>query len=100
MLSKKLVGTLGVLAAAALAPAATAQATPSSDARVAPGTQVGSEGVKAPQADGIIAILIGVVPPKGHLVQGMEGGAHGCPACPHPPPVVIAPAASTIMQGR
>jgi hypothetical protein len=105
MLSKKLVGTLGVLTATALAPAAVAHATPSpaptEAARVLTlGTQVGSEGIRSTQADGIIAVLIAAVsnpagePPKGHLVQGREGGAHGCPYCPHPP--VGPPAAASI----
>ena len=66
MLSKKLVATLGVLATTALAPATVAHAAP----RPAPakrahvlnlGTQVGSEGIRPPQANGIIAILIGLV---------------------------------------
>ena len=66
MLSKKLVATLGVLTATALAPAAVAHAAPgpapAEPARVLNlGTQVGSEGIRPPQADGIIAILIGVV---------------------------------------
>ena len=66
MSSKKLVATLGVLTATALAPATVAHAAPSpasaDAARVLNlGTQVGSEGVRAPQANGIIAILIGVV---------------------------------------
>ena len=62
MLSKKLVGTLGVLTATALAPATVAHAAPKPAARVLNlGTQVGSEGVRSPQADGIIAILIGAV---------------------------------------
>lgn len=66
MLSKKLVATLGVLTATALAPAAVAHAAPApapaEPARVLNlGTQVGSEGIRSPQADGIIAILIGVV---------------------------------------
>ena len=88
MFSKKLIATLGVLAGTALAPATVAHAAPKPV--VDTGTQVGSEGVRAPQADGIIAILIGLAaspdsqPPEGHLVQGREGGAHGCPACPHP----------------
>jgi len=101
MLSKKLVCTLGVLTATALAPATVAHAAPRSAptdaARVLNlGTQVGSEGVRSPQADGIIAILIGLAagaadePPQGHLVQGCEGGVHGCPACPHPAAVSIA----------
>ena len=64
MLSKKLVATLGVLTATALAPAAVAHAAPApapaEPARVLNlGTQVGSEGIRSPQADGIIAILIG-----------------------------------------
>ena len=101
MLSKKLVGTLGVLTATALAPATVAHAAPrpapADAARVLNlGTQVGSEGIRLPQADGIIAILIGMVsnpagePPRGHLVQEREGGVHGCPACPHPAAVSIA----------
>jgi hypothetical protein len=66
MLSKKLVGTLGVLTATALAPATVAHAAPkpapTDAARVLNlGTQVGSEGIRSPQADGIIAILIGAV---------------------------------------
>ena len=66
MLSKKLVCTLGVLTATALAPAAVAQAAPSHGPTEAAhvltlGTQVGSEGVRSPQADGIIAVLIGAV---------------------------------------
>ena len=74
MLSKKLVGTLGVLAATAMAPATVAHAAPKPAPTDAAhvlhlGTQVGSEGIRSPQADGIIAILIGV---------------HGCPNCPHP----------------
>ena len=95
MLSKKLVGTLGVLAATAMAPATVAHAAPKPAPTDAAhvlhlGTQVGSEGIRTPQADGIIAILIGMVsspasePPQGHLVQGREGGVHGCPNCPHP----------------
>ena len=95
MLSKKLVGTLGVLAATALAPATVAHAAPTPAPHVHHlGTQVGSEGIRSPQADSIIAILIGLVsspegePPRGHLVQGREGGVHGCPACPHPALIV------------
>lgn len=110
MLSKKLVSTLGVLTATALAPAAAAHAAPSPGpteaARVLTlGTQVGSEGIRSPQADGIIAVLIGAVsspagePPKGHLVQGREGGAHGCPYCPHPPPYVTTAPASIASDG-
>ena len=97
MLSKKLVATLGVLTATALAPATVAHAAPKPAPHVHNlGTQVGSEGIRSPQADGIIAILIGLVaspagePPQGHLVQGRAGGAHGCPACPHPAAVSIA----------
>jgi hypothetical protein len=110
MLSKKLVGTLGVLTATALAPAAVAHAAtspgPTEAARVLTlGTQVGSEGIRSPQADGIIAVLIAAVsspagePPKGHLVQGREGGAHGCPYCPHPPPYVTTAPASIASDG-
>jgi hypothetical protein len=59
---KKLVCTLGVLTATALAPAAVAHAAPTEPARVLTlGTQVGSEGIRSPQADGIIAVLIGMV---------------------------------------
>jgi hypothetical protein len=63
---KKLVCTLGVLTATALAPAAVAHAAPSpgptDSARVLTlGTQVGGEGIRSPQADGIIAVLIGMV---------------------------------------
>jgi len=77
MLSKKLVATLGVLTATALAPATVAHAAPTPAPHVHNlGTQVGSEGIHSPQADGIIAILIGL--------------AHGCPACPHPAGVSIA----------
>ena len=62
MSSKKLVATLGVVAATALAPASVAHAAPTAAPQVRNlGTQVGSEGVRAPQADGIIAILIGLV---------------------------------------
>ena len=96
MFSKKLVGTIGVLSAAVLAPATAAHAAPSPAPTAAAhvvnlGTQVGSEGVRAPEADGIIAVLIGLAvspagePPEGQLVQGRPGGVHGCPACPHPP---------------
>jgi hypothetical protein len=53
MSSKKVFATLGVLAAVALSPAPAAHAA-------SHGTQVGSEGVRSSQADGIIAILIGV----------------------------------------
>lgn len=60
MLSKKLVGTLGVLTATVLTSPAIANASPS------PGS-VGE-------------------PPNGHLVQGSDGLAHGCHNCPHPPP--------------
>ena len=62
MFSKKLVATLAVVAASAIAPAGAAAGTPER-AVAAPGTQVGSEGVRAhpaPSADGIIAILIGL----------------------------------------
>ena len=101
MLSKKLVATLGVLTVTALAPATVAHAAPKPAPTDAAhvlhlGTQVGSEGIRSPQADGIIAILIGMVsspagePPHGHLVQGREGGVHGCPNCPHPAVVSIA----------
>ena len=92
MLSKKLVATLGVLTATALAPATVAHAAPKPAPHVHNlGTQVGSEGIHAPQADGIIAILIGLVPaggqpPQGHLVQGRAGGAHGCPTARTPRP--------------
>jgi hypothetical protein len=110
MLSKKLVGTLGVLTATALAPAAVAHAAPNPGpteaARVLTlGTQVGSEGIRSPQADGIIAVLIAAVsnpagePPKGHLVQGREGGVHGCPYCPHPPSNVTTAPASIASDG-
>ena len=66
MLSKKLVATLAVLTATALAPATVAHAAPKPAPTDAAhvlhlGTQVGSEGIRAPQADGIIAILIGLV---------------------------------------
>ena len=66
MLSKKLVATLGVLTATALAPATVAHAAPKPAPTDAAhvlhlGTQVGSEGIPSPQADGIIAILIGLV---------------------------------------
>ena len=66
MLSKKLVATLGVLTATALAPATVAHAAPRPAPAEPPrvlklGTQVGSEGIRPPQADGIIAILIGLV---------------------------------------
>ena len=74
MFSKKLVCTLGVLAVTAIAPATAAQAAPKPV--VDAGTQVGSEGVHAPHADGIIAILI---------------GAHGCWNCPHPAGAIIEP---------
>ena len=65
-MSKKLVGTLAVLAATAMAPATVAHAAPKpapTDAArlLSLGTQVGSEGIRSPQADGIIAILIGAV---------------------------------------
>ena len=97
MLSKKLVATIGVLTATALAPATVAHAAPTPASHVHHlGTQVGSEGIHAPQADGIIAILIGLAsspagePPQGHLVHGRAGGAHGCPACPHPAATSIA----------
>ena len=66
MLGKKLVCTLGVLTATALAPAAVAHAAPSPKPIEAAhvltlGTQVGSEGIRSPEADGIIAVLIGLV---------------------------------------
>ncbi|HYH89904.1 MAG TPA: hypothetical protein VEX67_11755 [Solirubrobacteraceae bacterium] len=73
-MSKKLVATLGVLTATALAPATVAHAAPKPAPQVHNlGTQVGSEGIRAPQADGIIAILIGLVasPPA----QGPIGAA-------------------------
>jgi hypothetical protein len=60
MLSKRLVGTIGVLTATVLTSPVVADASPS------PGS-VGE-------------------PPNGHLVQGSDGLAHGCPNCPHPPP--------------
>ena len=77
MLSKKLVGTLGVLTATALAPAAVAHAAPrpapADAARVLNlGTQLGSEGIRSPQADGIIAILIGVVSSPAAPVSQLE----------------------------
>jgi hypothetical protein len=110
MLSKKLIGTLGVLTATALAPATAAHAAPSpapSDAtRVLDlGTQVGSEGIRSLEADGIIAILIGAVssptgePPEGHLVQGREGGVHSCWNCPHPASSVTTTPASIASDG-
>jgi len=74
MSSKKLVATLGVLAATALAPATVAHAAPQPAPQVVNfGTQVGSEGIRSPQADGIIAVLIGLVssPPA----QGRIGAA-------------------------
>jgi len=66
MLSKKLVATFAVITATALAPATVAHAapkpTPTNAAHVLNlGTQVGSEGIRGPQAEGIIAILIGMV---------------------------------------
>ena len=65
MVSKKLVATLAVVAASAVVPAGATAATPAAAperaAAPAPGTQVGSEGVRAqPGPDGIIAILIGL----------------------------------------
>jgi hypothetical protein len=74
MFGKKLVCTIGI-AAAALAPATAAHATPR--AAVEAGTQVGSEG--------IIAILIGAA-----TAPAGEHFAHGCPNCPHPAVDVMA----------
>ena len=89
MLSKKLIATLGVLTATALAPATVAHAAPSPAPTDAAhvrnlGTQVGSEGVRAPQANGIIAILIGLVssPPasdKGPVVPGLRAASRAAP---------------------
>ena len=62
MSSKKLIATLSVVAATALAPATVAHAAPQVTGL---GTQVGSEGIRSPQADGIIAVLIGVVSEAG-----------------------------------
>ena len=79
MFGQKLLGTIGVLAATALAPATAAHAAPAEAPHVVNrGTQVGSEGVRSAQTDGIIAVLIGATAPREqHL-------AHGCPYCPHP----------------
>jgi hypothetical protein len=74
MLTKKLVATLAVITATALAPATVAHAAPTPAPQVRTlGTQVGSEGIRSPQADGIIAVLIGLVssPPA----QGPIGAA-------------------------
>ena len=73
MLSKKLVATLGVLAATALTPTTVAHA----------GTQVGSEGIRAPQADGIIAILIGAV--SSPAAPASERRASASPGDPREP---------------
>ena len=100
MFSKKLVGTIGVLSATALAPATAAHAAPSPAPTEAAhvvdlGTQVGSEGIRSPQADGIIAVLIGLAvspagePPKGRLVQGRPGGRSWLPRWPAHPPVDV-----------
>jgi hypothetical protein len=77
MSSKKLICTVGVLTATALAPATVAHAAPQPAPHVlALGTQVGSEGIRSPQADGIIAILIGLVTsPAGEPPQGRIGAA-------------------------
>ena len=66
MLSKKLVATLAVLTATALAPATVAHAAPKPAPTDAAhvlhlGTQVGSEGIRAPQAEAS-SILIGFMP--------------------------------------